>query len=281
MVIDFHTHIFPKKIRENREDFFDGEPSFKLLYESPASKLVGADELVDTMDDQGVDISVVFGFPWTNEATYREHNDYIVEAVSRFPDHLIGFGCFDLNSPGAPAEAVRCLENGLSGIGELALYGAGIDDAARQRLSPIMETCGQRDVPLLIHTNEPVGHLYPGKSPIQLREIYDLARAFPDNKIVLAHWGGGLFFYELLKKEVKTILKNVYFDTAASPFLYDRSVYSTAAAIAGPGRILFGSDYPLLIPSRYFREMKDSGLSGEDRAMICGLSAAALLNIAP
>ena len=46
MIIDFHTHIFPETIRENRGDFFNGEPEFTLLYDSEKSKLNGADDIV-------------------------------------------------------------------------------------------------------------------------------------------------------------------------------------------------------------------------------------------
>ncbi len=42
MIIDAHVHIFPPEIRDNREKFFVGEPDFKLLYESPKSRLVWA-----------------------------------------------------------------------------------------------------------------------------------------------------------------------------------------------------------------------------------------------
>ena len=61
MIIDFHTHIFPKTIRENKEKYFAAEPAFELLYSSPKSKLVGAKTIVDSMDEQDVDKSVVFG----------------------------------------------------------------------------------------------------------------------------------------------------------------------------------------------------------------------------
>ena len=63
MIIDFHTHIFPKDIRKNRGKYFPSEPAFKLLYDVPGSKLVGAGDIVNAMDEQGVDKSVVFGFP--------------------------------------------------------------------------------------------------------------------------------------------------------------------------------------------------------------------------
>ncbi|MFP4032947.1 MAG: amidohydrolase family protein, partial [Desulfococcaceae bacterium] len=129
-------------------------------------------------------------------------------------------------------------------------------------------------------TNEPVGHAYPGKSPNTLAQIYAVARSFPENKIIFAHWGGGIFFYRLLKREVREALANVYFDTAASPFLYTPEIYPAAAALAGADRILLGSDFPLLRPGRYLRDMAESGISEADRAAMVGGNAARLFGLA-
>jgi hypothetical protein len=279
MIIDFHTHIFPKIIRENRQKYFPNESAFKLLYSSPGSKLVGATQIVNSMDDQGIDKSVVFGFPWKTKETFQVQNDYIMEVVARYPDRLIGLCCFDPSHREAAPETERCIKGGLSGIGEIAFYESGIDDGALDNLSPLMEICRDRDLPFLIHTNEPVGHIYPGKTPNTLKQIYDLIKRFPKNKIVLAHWGGGIFFFNLLKKDVKEHLENVYFDTAASPFLYDSRIYRYAKEIAGLDKILFGSDFPLLKPERYFKELEKSGLSQDDVDAICGQNAARVLRL--
>lgn len=277
MVIDFHTHIFPAKISGNREKYFQSEPAFKLLYDSPGSRLVGAEILIDAMDKSGVDKAVVFGFPWKNDEVFALNNDYIIESVRKYPDRLIGFACFDPFNAKAENEAERCLKDGLCGIGELAFYESGIDEETLRRLSPVMDICRAKDVPVLIHTNEPVGHNYPGKTPNTLFQIYNLIKKFQDNKIVLAHWGGGIFFFNLLKKEVKEKMKNVYFDTAASPFLYDSRIYLKAKELAGIDKIFFGSDFPLLNPSRYFSELEISGLEKEDIKKICGLNAEKIL----
>ena len=280
MIIDIHTHIFPPEIRQNREHFFPGEPAFQLLYDSPKSQMVGATELLARMDDEGVDRSVVFGFPWANLETSRRNNDYVLDAVKRYPQRLAGFCCLDTCAPDeAAAEVARCLDAGLVGVGELAFYQCGIEACHLCDLDPVMAICREREVPVMIHTNEPVGHEYPGKSPNTLKQIYGLVRQFPANKIILAHWGGGILFYNLLKKEAKDVLKNVYFDTAASPFLYDPSIYAIAAQTVGPAKILFGSDYPLLPPRRYFKEIRSSGLDPDAQAAICGGNAARLLNL--
>ena len=279
MIIDFHTHIFPVDIRQNRGQYFPAEAAFKLLYQSPKSKLIGATELIRAMDEHGVDKSIIFGFPWSNTETYRSNNDYIMETVQKHPERLIGLGCFDPADEQAFAEAERCLAGGLLGIGELAFYRSGIDNSALEQLDPIMKICLNRGLPVLIHTNEPVGHHYDGKTPITLAQIYRLIERFPDNNIILAHWGGGLFFYSLMKREVKESLKNVYFDTAASPFLYDAAIYRVAIELIGVEKILFGTDFPLLPPARYFSEMNQAGLTRMEVDQICGLNAEALFSL--
>jgi len=279
MIIDFHTHIFPKKIRENRETYFSEEPEFSLLYSSPKARLCGARELVAAMDDQRVDRAVIFGFPWKNSKTLSKHNDYIAESVEKFPKRLIGFCCLDLLNETAAAEAQRCLEGNFSGVGELAYYQSGFDMKAIRHLEPVMEICRKADVPILLHTNEPIGHPYPGKAPMTFSQLYALIRRFPQNKIVLAHWGGGIFFFYLAKKEIKESLRNIYFDTAASPYLYDPKIYRIAVQIMGPEKILFGSDYPLIGPSRYFKEMTAAGLSPDETRRILGQNASRLLKM--
>jgi hypothetical protein len=279
-IIDVHTHIFPKPIRDQREAYFSGEPAFKKLYQSPKSRLIGAPEMLAAMDDHQVEKSVIFGFPWKDSQLFKKHNDYIIEVVNRYPDRFIGLGCFDPFCKEAAEETHRCLQQGgLSGIGELAFYQSGIDNAALERLLPVMDICKAQNLPVLIHTNEPIGHTYPGKTSNTLAQIYQLIDTFSENKIVLAHWGGGLFFFSLLKKEVKQRFGHVYFDTAASPYLYDPKVYRVAIDLVGMEKILFGSDFPLLPPARYFDEMKAAGLSDDEMEHICGLNAATLFNV--
>jgi len=279
MTIDFHTHVFPSFFRENRDRFYTDEPAFKALYESPQSRLVGTEDLLKNMDQEGIEKSVIFGFPWEKADHFRRHNDYIIESVNRHPERIVGFCCFSLSSSQGVEEAQRCLNSGLAGVGELALYHSGFSPDVQASLEELMNLCARLDVPVLFHTNEPVGHAYPGKTPMHLSEIYQLIRRYPSNRIVLAHWGGGLFFFGLMKKEVGDAFRNVWFDTAASPYLYKPDVYRVACDIIGPDKILLGSDYPLLSPKRYFQEMKSAGISQEAIEKISGRNAADLLRL--
>ena len=279
MILDIHTHIFPRSVRDNRRVYFANEPAFELLYQSPKARLVGAGDLIATMDAQGVDHAVTFCFPWRTPDYFKAGNDYVLEAVSRYPGRLTGFCCLDVSHAGAAAEVERCLAAGMAGVGELAFYCSDLDCACTDSLEPIMALGRQYECPIMIHTNEPVGHEYPGKTSNTLAQIYAMIRRYPRNRIILAHWGGGLFFFNLLKKEVRESLANVWFDTAASPFLYQPEIYSRAIELAGLDKVLWGSDFPLLPPQRYFKEMQQAGMTGEQFDAVSGGNAACLLNI--
>lgn len=277
-IIDFHCHIFPPEIISKRESYQRKDRAFELLYQNPKAKLVTAEELVTNMTSEGITKSVVFGFPWKDSEIYRLHNDYVIESIRKFPDKLIGFVCFlpSEDSNLVENEIFRCLDLGLSGIGEISWYLGDISEIVKH-LTGVMEIAKGKDVPVLIHTNEPIGPNYPGKTNMTINGIHKIVETYNQNKIVLAHWGGGIFFYQLLKKDIRSLYENVWFDTAASPYLYTKEIYKIAVEILGPQKIVFGSDYPLISPSRYIREMEEAGLSEEQLSQLLYKNAYRLL----
>ncbi|GLI36227.1 amidohydrolase family protein [Desulforhabdus amnigena] len=279
MRIDVHTHIFPPDIVRDRARFFEGEPIFKLLYDSPKAKLAGAESLLETMDRDGIDHAVVFGFPWQEMELAVRHNNYVLEMTAKYGSRLIPLGCFNPLDERGDQEAERCFRSGARGLGELAIYGACKADSALKCFEPLIECCRSHAGIMLVHANEPVGHSYPGKAPLGLDFYYSLAKLAAGTPLILAHWGGGLCFYELLKREAQDVLSQVYYDTAASPFLYDPKIYPHMSRVLRKGKILFGSDYPLLAPRRYFKEMAETDLSAAETADISGKNAAHLFGI--
>jgi predicted TIM-barrel fold metal-dependent hydrolase len=278
VIVDFHTHVFPPEFIAARASLCSSEPAFASLYRSPEAKLVEADDLLRVMDEDGVHKAVIFGFPWESPDLYRRHNDYVTEAVERNKGRFIGFCAFSPHSRNAASETERCLRQGLSGVGELAVYQSGLTDEVCLALKEVMSVCAGLDVPILLHANEPVGHEYPGKAPMTLGQIYRFIKTYPLNRIVLAHWGGGILFYTLMKKEVRDALKNVWFDTAASPYLYDLRIYRVASELV-PDKVLFGSDYPLIRPKRYLKEIIDSGISDDAFRRLVGGNATSCLRL--
>jgi len=79
--------------------------------------------------------------------------------------------------------------------------------------------------------------------------------------------------------EVGEALKNVYFDTAASPFLYKYDVFLRVAELVGPGKILFGSDFPLITQIRIIKRLRDLPMPDESKALILGENAQRLLGL--
>lgn len=278
MIVDAHVHIHRPEVASCRGEFCERDSYFGKLYASAKAKVATVEELIATMDHDGVDVSVICGFAWRDEGLCNADNDYVMDAVRRYPDRLIGFAVVN---PAAGLEAVRemerCAEGGLRGVGELMPDGQGYALDGIQALRPLMEAAQALEWPVLTHSNEQVGHDYPGKGRTGPEAVLHLAEAFPDVRIVCAHWGGGLLFFELMP-EVRGVLRNVYYDTAASPLLYDDRIYRVAMDIA-PGKILFGSDYPLLRPRRYLERIRTAGLLDNLEMALLGGNAARLFGI--
>ena len=279
MTVDFHTHVFPPQIKKNRGQYIDRDPCFAILYSNPEAKIATAEELIAEMDKTGIDISVILNIGWTTHELCVETNDYIIDAVSRYPKRLVGFGAVQPQSTkAAVTEIERCAGAGLRGIGEIRPDLQLFDFADETVMTPFVEALQQHNLILLTHASEPVGHSYPGKGGITPDVLYPFITSYPDLTIVCAHWGGGLPFYSLMP-EVKEAMKNVYFDTAASPFLYSPDVYSQGIRLAGADKILFGSDYPLLPPRRLLEEIKALDMNRETKDLMLSGNALRLLGI--
>ena len=279
MIIDFHTHIFPPGIKKKRSEYVDSDLCFAVLYSDPKARLATADELIESMDEAGIDISVVTNYGWTNHELCVETNDYILESVARYPRRLVGFCTVQPHAgDSALAEIERCVKAGIKGVGEMRPDMQLVDLIDEVVMNPLVEIMIKNDLVFLTHASEPVGHNYPGKGTITPDILYPFICKYPELKIVFAHWGGGLPFYALMP-EVKKALSNVYFDSAASPFLYDAQVYNQVAQIVGPDKILFGTDYPLLPPGRILKEIDNLDLPEETREMILAGNARRLLGL--
>lgn len=279
MLIDFHTHVVPPGIKERRADYVGRDACFSLLYAEPKAKLATAEEVIASMDEHEIDKSVILNLGWVSHELCVETNDYILEAIVRYPERLIGFCVIQpLAGDKALKELERCARNGVKGIGEMRPDVQGFDLKDSSVMRPVIETAVKHNLIFLTHASEPVGHQYFGKGNITPEAIYPFILNFPDLKVVCAHWGGGLPFYALMP-EVDKALSNVYFDIAATPFLYKPQIFKQVADIAGSDKILFGSDYPLLSPKRIIDQLESTGLSQEDKAKILGGNAQRLLSI--
>jgi hypothetical protein len=219
------------------------------------------------------------GIGWKDPGLVVECNNYIIQSAANYPDRIVGF-CSVNPALGddAVTEIERCSRAGLRGIGELHADTQGFDITDRSLMRPLMDTARDLGMPVVVHASEPVGHLYPGKGLTTPDKAYRFIENFPENIIICAHWGGGLPFYALMP-EVPKVMKNVYFDSAASPFLYRPEVFAAVAGLAGADKVLFGTDYPLIGQRRLLKQVEASGLDASAQQAILGGNAARLLGL--
>jgi uncharacterized protein len=279
MLIDFHTHIFPPDIQQHRERYCARDPWFDKLYSNPRTRIATAEDLIAEMNESGVEVSVTFSFGWTDIGLIEETNNYVIDVMRRYPKRIYGMAVLQ---PAAGARAVReldrCARAGMIGLGELMPHGQGYKLSNIELLMPIMEVVRQHQLIVLSHCSEPIGHTYPGKGDVTLQDIVTFLTEFPDVPFVAAHWGGGLPFYCLMP-EIQQITSNVWYDTAATAYLYRNTILPVVANLVGVERILFASDFGLLRQQRIMDYVSQSGLDTDAVEKVLGGNAQQLLGL--
>ena len=295
MIIDVHAHVFPPAVRERRESLIADEPAFAAIYSNKDAAMASAGEVLASMDEAGVDRTIICNFAWRSEELIDETNAYILDAASRSGGRLIPFvsvylagrtrhGHAEMEeapAPGAvdPRGKIRALAAaGARGIGELRPDDSGYDLANSDEADMLAWAAAAFDLALLSHTSEPVGHAYAGKEGLPIGTLSAFARSAPAVTIIAAHWGGGLPFYALMP-EVRDAIENVYFDTAASHLLYDPAVYRRVIDAVGVKKVLWGTDFPLTTQAKALARTREAGLTEEELAAVTGGNAATLLGL--
>jgi len=295
VIIDSHTHVFPPAVRDRRDALLATEPAFAAIYTHRDAAMATAGELLASMDEAGVDRSIMCNFAWHDEALIDQTNEYILGAAARSGGRLIPFVSVHLaggrrhggveteEAPAAvsgdPRAKIRMLASaGARGIGELRPSDSGYDLANSDEADVLAWAASAFDLPLLFHASEPVGHTYAGKEGLPIGALYAFAKAAPGATIIAAHWGGGLPFYALMP-EVRAALANVYVDTAASHLLYEPAVYRRVIDEIGVRKVLWGSDFPLTTQALALARTQDAGLTAGELAAITGGNAGELLGI--
>jgi predicted TIM-barrel fold metal-dependent hydrolase len=277
MIIDFHTHIFPPKVRDERDDYVRRDATFAEMYADPKSKLASAEDLLEQMDESGVDASVAVGFGWEDQELCVRHNEYLLEEAAKSKGRIIPFCTINPAHDTAAEEAMRCARAGAKGLGELRPDGQGwsLTGEAGKELA---NAAKRENLILLFHVTEPVGRGYPGKQGGALTAFAEFATAHQEIAIVGAHLAGGLPFYAPMP-EVRETFDQLYVDTAAQRLLYDHTAYEHLIGLIGAERILLGSDYPLVPQSRQIEELRSGVFRSSDLDLILGTNAERLLGL--
>jgi predicted TIM-barrel fold metal-dependent hydrolase len=190
-------------------------------------------------------------------------NRFLAACVRAHPDRLAAFASLQPRAGEAAVrrELARVRDDGLAGVGELSpqSQGCAADDPA---LAAVFAQAAKWGWPVNLHVTDPESRPYPGRVETPADELLRWIRAHPATRFILAHWGGLLPLRDATFRD----LPNVWYDTAASPLLYDASVWRRFTAVVPSGRVLFGSDHPLVLYPRIEDTAGIGGLVAEARA---------------
>jgi len=207
----------------------------------------------------------------------------IAAGAAAHADVLIPFGSVDPHSPTCVDEARRLIdESGVRGFKFHPTVQAF--DPGDERRYPLYEVIQAAGLPALFHTGQTgIGAGIPGgrglrlgySNPILLDPV---AADFPDLQIIMAHpsvpWQD-----EALS--VATHKVNTWIDLSGwSPKYFPAELVRYANTLL-KDRVLFGSDFPLITPDRWLRDVARTDLADEVMPAILKDNAARLLGLGP
>jgi uncharacterized protein len=241
-----------------------------LGWDVPGPPEALADRWVQELDRSGVGRAALMASVPGDEAS-------LAQAVARHPSRIVGFFMLDPTAADAASRTERALDHlGLRAIclfpamHRFALYDPRVRDivhaVARRPGTAVFVHCGA----LSVGVRKKLGL----SSPFDVRygnplDLHALAADFPSVPFIIPHFGAGLFREALL---VADLTPNVYLDTSSTnrwmayhPGLTLADVFRHALAVAGPDRLLFGTDSSFF-PRGWNRAVYDVQVSALDAA---------------
>jgi predicted TIM-barrel fold metal-dependent hydrolase len=274
-IVDAHVHLYPAEVDRDPAAWAEaqGERHWATLCTRrrrdgrPVQSLPTIDGLLRAMDEAGVSRALLLGWYWERPETCAWQNRFYAECVRQHPDRISACASFHPSAGEAAvlAELERCRAEGLIGVGELSPHSQGYTVTDRV-LAAVLARTAAWHWPVNLHVTDPESRPFPGRIETPLEDFLRLASQHPATTFVFAHWGGLL----PLRLPAATNLANVYYDTAASPLMYDAGIWERFRAVVPDERVLYGSDFPLnLYPrvsveaemARFVAEARDAGAS--------------------
>jgi uncharacterized protein len=239
-----------------------------LGWESPGSPDTLADRWVKELDRAGVArAALIASVPGDEESVAR--------AVAQHPSRIVGFFMLDPTAPDAAPRTEHALDQqGLRGIclfpamQRYSLHDPRVRDivqlAAAHAGTAVFVHCGA----LSVGVRKKLG--LPSRFDVRLGnplDLHALAADHPGVPFIIPHFGAGLFREALL---VADLASNVYLDTSSTNRwmsyhhgLALADVFKQALEVAGPDRLLFGTDSSFF-PRGWNRLVYDAQVSALD-----------------
>lgn len=224
-----------------------------------------AEAIVEIMDEAQIDKSVVFAM----STTTRRSIEMASEAVSKFEDRLIPY-VYAL--PNYERPVIKEIEKAITDL-EFRGIKLHIGECTLERYvtKPVLKLAGRHDVPCLIDC--------AGRYSL----IEEMARAFPETKIIVAHFGKYLCKDEALIDRFIQIAKsyeNIFLDT--SGVIIPKKIKKAVNTISA-SRVIFGTDGPKPNGAEFARaelnKIKKLKLNPNDEDAVLGGTIAKLLKL--
>lgn len=195
-------------------------------------------------------------------------NDEVAEFVERYPDRLVGVGSVDISKPMESVREIRrCVEElGFKAIRVLPWLANRPPTAPC--FYPVYVACCELGVPFCTQ----IGHTGPLMSSEVGRPIYldQVALDFPELVIVGGHIG-----YPWTDEAIAVATKheNVYIDTSAYSAKRYPDTLITYMQSHGTKKVLFGTNYPMILPQKALAELDRLNLSEDAMSLFLGGNA--------
>ncbi len=295
-IVDAHVHLYPPEVGRDPAGWAEarGESHWATLCTrrrrngTPVQTFPDVEQLLHDMDCGHVDKAVLLGWYWEKPETCAWQNRFYADCIKAHPDRLAAFATLHpaVGEAAVRTEIRRARDAGFCGLGELSPHSqhCRADDPT---LAVALDLAGELGLPVNFHVTEPNGRAYPGRVETPLDDLRRLARDHPQTSFILAHWGGGLPLLEA-DPVVRSDLSNVFYDTAASPLIDDGRIWRTVLDAISPDRVLFGTDYPLVLYPRtevvpgwhsILEEIERSGLNAPEKERLLAGNAARLFGL--
>src|SRR4051812_20572920 len=227
------------------------------------------------LDDAGVEFGLLSAWHAPREGALIS-NDEVAGWVAEHPDRFAGLAAVDLARPmEAVRELRRCVrELGFKGLRVIPwLWEAPPTD---RRYYPLFATCVELGGPFFTQVGH-TGPLRPSETGRPIPYIDQVAIDFPELVIVAGHIG-----YPWTEEMVAVARKheNVHIDTSAYlPARYPPELVRYLQSRGGRRKVMFGTNYPMLLPEQALPGVDALGLDDETREAFLGGNAARLLDL--
>lgn len=244
MACDSHMHLgVGDLVPRHLVQFMTGRRSSEEM-----ERLLTVDGLLNQLDLASIQRAIVMPLTFETESIGRA-NDLIAAVCEQNPERLVGFCTVDVHDcASANAEMDRARGSGIIGI---KLHPSFQEfDPSDRGVFPVYEHAQALGMPILLHTGAATSAFSDRLS--RPSAVDDVAAAFPSLVMIMAH-GGRLWFEEAAM--VMRKYRNVYIDISAnvardgSPYVLRRLLRLVKSYVGGVDRVLFGSDYPVYLPS--------------------------------